>query len=128
MAAKQTKKAPEPETADSLEKLTAQLDDLVKRKSVKKLEEILPDLPPALQEHYKGKINEIRDSRNKKEEIKVNEKLPDPQDILRDYDHLIDKLKKVESLQKAKNKPYRLYFIHRRKVEVLRINFVMSLR
>ena len=58
----------------------------------------------------------------------VNPKLADPESILKKYDELIDELAKVEASQRMKKKPFRIYFIHRKRMEVMRINFIKSMR
>ena len=63
-----------------------------------------------------------------KESIKVNEKLADPSIILKSYEELIDNLAKVEAAQKMKQKPYRIYFVHRKRAEVMKLNFIKSMR
>ena len=73
-----------------------------------------------------GKVED--ESASEKVEVKVNPKLADPQNILVMYDNLIDELAKVEAAQRVKNKPYRIYFIHRKRMEVMRMNFVKSMR
>ena len=57
-----------------------------------------------------------------------NPKLANPDTILKKYDELIDQLAKVESAQRNKSKPFRIYFVHRRKIEVLKMNFIKSMR
>jgi hypothetical protein len=64
----------------------------------------------------------------KKVEYNMNPKLADPGVILEMYDDLIDELAKVEAAQRLKKKPYRLYFTHRKKLEVMRMSFLKSMR
>jgi len=64
----------------------------------------------------------------KKAPIQQNEKLADPSAILRTYDLLIKQLKEAEKAQRLKNKPFRIYFIHKHKVEVLKQNFIKMSR
>lgn len=59
---------------------------------------------------------------------KMNPKMADPVVILQGYDELIQKLAAVEASQKTKNKPYRIYFVHRKRLEVMKINFIKSMR
>lgn len=60
--------------------------------------------------------------------VKVNPKLLDPTALLALYDQLIDELRTAERIQRSASKPSRIYFIHRKRVEVLRQNFVKSMR
>lgn len=64
----------------------------------------------------------------KERQYEINAKLANPQSILKKYDELIDQLAKVESSQRNKSKPYRIYFIHRKKMEVMKMNFIKSMR
>ena len=57
-----------------------------------------------------------------------NPKLANPDSILKRYDDLIDQLAKVESSQRNIQKPFRIYFVHRRKIEVMKMNFIKSMR
>ena len=57
-----------------------------------------------------------------------NPKLANPDSILKKYDDLIDQLAKVESAQRNIQKPFRIYFVHRRKIEVMKMNFIKSMR
>ena len=58
----------------------------------------------------------------------INPKLANPDSILKKYDELIDQLAKVESAQRNKSKPYRIYFVHRKRMEVMKMNFIKSMR
>lgn len=62
------------------------------------------------------------------EEVQVNPKLADPHEILAMYDRLIDELAKTEARQRIAKKPHRIYFVHRKKIEVMRMNFKKSIR
>jgi len=66
--------------------------------------------------------------KEEKPSIKVNEKLADPSVILKSYEQLIDNLAAVEAAQRMKNKPYRIYFVHRKRAEVMKLNFIKSMR
>lgn len=63
-----------------------------------------------------------------KKGIVINKKLANPESILIAYDQLINQLAKAEAAQRLKNKPYRIYFVHRKRAEVMRLNFVKSMR
>ena len=69
-----------------------------------------------------------REPQKKVEAIERNPKLADPGAILKKYDELKDQLARVESAQRNAGKPYRIYFIHRRKIEVMKMNFIKSMR
>ena len=58
----------------------------------------------------------------------VNPKLADPEKILKKYDDLIESLAQVEAAQRIKKKPFRIYFIHRKRLEVMKLNFVKQMR
>lgn len=60
--------------------------------------------------------------------LNMNAKLADPTQIIKDYDKLIGDLAKMELSQRQKSKPYRIYFVHRQRAEVMKMNFVKSLR
>lgn len=62
------------------------------------------------------------------EKIKYSPKLGDPQVVVDAYDTLIETLANMEVQQRNASKPYRIYFAHRRRAEVLRLNFIKSLR
>ena len=66
----------------------------------------------------------------KKREFKIemNAKLANPEGILKSYDQLIDKLAEAESAQRNIGKPYRIYFTHRKRMQVMKMNFVKSMR
>jgi len=63
-----------------------------------------------------------------REKAPVNPKMADPDIILDGYDELIKKLSEVEAEQRRKSKPYRIYFVHRKRLEVMKINFIKSMR
>jgi hypothetical protein len=71
-----------------------------------------------------------RPAPEKKRELKpeINAKLANPDLILKKYDDLIDTLAKVESQQRNSGKPYRIYFMHRKRMEVMKMNFIKSMR
>ena len=60
--------------------------------------------------------------------VKVGSKMADPTVILDAYDSLLKILKQVENEQRLIGKPYRIYFVHRKRAEVMRQNFVKSMR
>jgi uncharacterized membrane protein YccC len=60
--------------------------------------------------------------------MQVNEKLADPTKVMAAYDQLINELAKTEAAQRQKKKPYRVYFVHRKRAEVMRLNFKKSMR
>jgi len=66
----------------------------------------------------------------KKREVPVvlNAKMANPESILEKYDELIEKLADVEAQQRAKSKPFRIYFVHRKRMEVMKMNFIKSMR
>lgn len=66
----------------------------------------------------------------KKRELKIemNAKLANPEGILKSYDQLIDKLAEAESAQRNIGKPYRIYFTHRKRMQVMKMNFIKSMR
>jgi len=63
-----------------------------------------------------------------KKKIEMNQKMADPDSILNAYDNLIDQLAKVEASQRLKSKPFRIYFVHRKRMEVMKLNFIKSMR
>lgn len=63
-----------------------------------------------------------------KQEIEMNPKMADPQSILEAYDLLIKQLARVESAQRNAKKPHRIYFVHRKRMEVMKMNFIKSMR
>jgi hypothetical protein len=74
--------------------------------------------------------NEARPEPEVKREVPIvlNAKMANPESILEKYDDLINKLAEVEAQQRLKNKPYRIYFVHRKRMEVMKMNFIKSLR
>lgn len=76
------------------------------------------------------KVAEKKEEPKVKESPKLNvsEKLGDPSTIIRTYDLLIKQLSDMEVQQRQKNKPYRIYFVHRHRVEVMRLNFIKSIQ
>jgi len=65
---------------------------------------------------------------SKRVETSTNDKLPDPSMILSTYDLLIKQLADTEAAQRRKGKPYRIYFVHRKRAELMKMNFKKSLR
>lgn len=63
-----------------------------------------------------------------KQSIEMNAKMANPDKVLKKYDELIATLAEVESDQRNKKKPYRIYFIHRNRMEVMKMNFIKSMR
>ncbi len=59
---------------------------------------------------------------------KRNVKMGDPAECLKAYDALILVLAKTEAKQRIAKKPARIYFIHRRRAEVMRLNMIKSMR
>ena len=60
--------------------------------------------------------------------FEMNPKLANPDSILKSYEGLINQLAKVEADQRIKGKPYRIYFVHRKRIEVMKMNFIKSMR
>lgn len=57
-----------------------------------------------------------------------NPKNADPATCLKAYDALIDELAKTEAKQRIAKKPFRIFFIHRKRAEVMRQNLIKSMR
>ena len=74
------------------------------------------------------KVDRPQPEKKRELKIEMNAKLANPGTILKKYDELIDQLAKVESAQRNKNKPYRIYFMHRKRMEVMKMNFIKSMR
>lgn len=106
---------------------------------VEKLVKGLPDDDPlkieALEEAAKVKALAAKKAKKpakkkapKKASIPMNAKMASPEAILKSYDQLIENLSKAEVTQREKGKPSKIYFIHKLKIQAMKMNFVKSMR
>lgn len=135
---------PVQDAAKELDAQTKAIEAMLKKKAYGKAEAALAEFPDgAIKEKF---IADIAKAREKAAADKLEKegqqpaasrakattpdhpKLPDNADILKMYDKLIDGLASMEAKQRQVNKPYRMYFVHRKKAEVMRLNFTKSFR
>jgi hypothetical protein len=99
-------------------------DDPLKIEALEKAAEVKAK---AAKEAAEKKAKKVKKA-PKKASIPMNAKMASPEAILKSYDGLIEQLSKAEVSQREKGKPSKIYFIHKLKIQAMKMNFIKSMR
>ena len=79
-------------------------------------------------EKAKAEAKDAAAAAPKRDRKEMKDKPITPHDVLAKYDSLMDALAEIETIERAKARPYRFYFFHRRQVENLMRGFKKGMR